>query len=189
MTKQRCGAQLGPLDAILRSCGRFLLRCSFTQASDVALQVSRNLFQYFAADSEIVDINTDVALHQGNIISVALGFSLPEAMPWFRSINILRDSGLVLRKANGQKKAFQLEEGLGAIFMRPLSQGRLELVIWGYDSWGLRLAARLVPALTGVGQPEFTIVSKRCAWRGVAGVLAMGSFDNLWNVSETAFIS
>jgi hypothetical protein len=46
-----------------------------------------------------------------------------------------------------------------------------------------------LPMLTGVGQPDFIIVSKRCAWEGAAGVHAMGSFDNSWGVSETSFVS
>lgn len=78
---------------------------------------------------------------------------------------------------------------MGAIFLRPLLNERLELVVWGFDQQGLRQAARLVPMLTGVGQPEFVVVSQRCAWEGAAGVLAMGSFDNFWNVSEASFVS
>lgn len=186
--EQRYGAQLGPLDSILHTSGRFLIRTSSKEIFDTALQVSRNLFQYFAADSEIVDLNTDAVLHQGNVISVALGSDLPESVPWFHSINVLADHGLVVRKHNGQKRIFRFEEGLGAIFLRPLPLGRLELVIWGYESCGLRLAARLVPMLTGLGQPEFVIVAKRCAWEGAAGAHAMGSFDNFWSLSETSFV-
>ena len=188
MMEQRYGAQLGPLDSILHTSGRFLIRTSSKEIFDTALQVSRNLFQYFAADSEIVDLNTDAVLHQGNVISVALGPDLPESVPWFHSINVLADHGLVVRKHNGQKRVFQFEEGLGAIFLRPLPLGRLELVIWGYESCGLGLAARLVPMLTGLGQPEFVIVGKRCAWEGAAGAHAMGSFDNFWSLSESSFV-
>ena len=186
--EQRYGAQLGPLDSILRTSGRFLIRTSSKETLDTALQVSRNLFQYFAADSEIIDLDAALAFHQANIISVALGCDLPPSASWFRSVDLLADHGLVVRKCNGQERVFQFEEGLGAIFLRPLPLGRLELVIWGYDCCGLRLAARLLPMLTGVGQPDFIIVSKRCAWEGAAGVYAMGSFDNSWGVSETSFV-
>lgn len=186
--EQRYGAQLGPLHSILRTSGRFLIRTSSKETLDTALQVSRNLFQYFAADSEIIDLDAALAFHQANIISVALGCDLPPSASWFRSVDLLADHGLVVRKGNGQERVFQFEEGLGAIFLRPLPLGRLELVIWGYDDCGLRLAARLLPMLTGVGQPDFIIVSKRCAWEGAAGVYAMGSFDNSWGVSETSFV-
>lgn len=82
-----------------------------------------------------------------------------------------------------------MQRGLGAILLRPLPMERLELDIWGFDSFGLRLAARLLPMLTGVGQPEFIVVSERCAWEGTGGVLAMGSFDRHWELSEMAFVS
>lgn len=97
--------------------------------------------------------------------------------------------GLYIRRRGGIKKVFPFELGMGAIFLRPLLDKRLELVIWGFDKHGLRQAARLMPMLTGVGQPEFVVVRKRCAWKGAAGVLAMGSFDNLWKVSEASFVS
>lgn len=51
---------------------------------------------------------------------------------------------------------------MGALFLRPLDGERLELVVWGADVAGLEHAARLVPALTGVGQPDFVILSAKC---------------------------
>ena len=185
----RCGNQLGPLDSILRTSGRFMIRTWSAETFDMALQVSRNLFQYFAADSEIIDSSADVDGQKGSVISLALGLDLLSHPSQVQSISVTKDRGLVLRKGNGQTRAYELQNGLGAIYLGPLAGGRLELVIWGYDDWGLRLASRLVPLLTGVGQPEFIVVSNACAWKGAAGVLAMGSFDNFWNVSEGSFIS
>ena len=185
----RYGNQLGPLDSILRTSGRLIIRTYSAGTFDMALQVSRNLFQYFAADSEINNSSVDVDRQKCNVISLVLGRDLYRYPSEAHSISITEDRELVLRRGNGQTRAYELEDGLGAIYLRPLVGGRLELVIWGYDHWGLGLASRLVPMLTGVGQPEYIVVSKRCAWKGAAGVLAMGSFDNSWNLSEASFIS
>ena len=188
LTEQRHGAQLGPLDSILRSVGRFLIRTS-APVHDVALQISRNLFQYFSADSEIVDLCAAVGLQSGNVISVVLGSD--SAMLGSCSDPVALDSsgGLCLCRSGGTKTVFPFEVGMGAIFLKPLRDEKLELVVWGFDKQGLRQAARLLPMLTGVGQPDFIVVSKRCAWEGAAGVLAMGSFDNFWKVSEASFVS
>ena len=189
MLELRCCNQLGPLDSILRTSGRLVIRTWSTETVDMALQVSRNLFQYFAADSEIIHSNADVDQGEGNVISLALGFDFLGRSSEIHSIAVTKDRGLVLRKHNGQTRAYELQGGLGVIYLRPLVGGRLELVMWGYDNWGLKLASRLVPMLTGVGQPEYIVVSNACAWKGAAGVLAMGSFDNSWNLSEASFIS
>ena len=189
LATERHDAQLGPLHAILRTRGQFVIRATTAESFEVALQTSRNLFQYFAADSEIVDLDTDVTRQKGSVISVALNLDFPRSASQFHSIELKEARGLVVRRHNGLERIYHLQEGLGAIFLRPLPFGRLELVIWGYDSWGLRLAGRLMPMLTGVGQPDFIVVSKECAWKGAAGVLAMGSFDNIWTISEASFIS
>lgn len=76
---------------------------------------------------------------------------------------------------------------MGAVLLRPLADERLELVIWGYDDDGLHRAARLLPMVTGVGQPEYVIVGPKCAWKGTGGVLAMGSFNASWNITEASF--
>ena len=104
-------------------------------------------------------------------------------------ISIEEGKGVGVRDASGDTRLYPFEDGLGAIFLRPLLEERLEMVIWGFDETGLRQAARLVPMLTGVGQPEFIVCSKDTAWKGVAGVLAMGSFDHHWNVSYASFLS
>lgn len=187
LTEQRHGAQLGPLDSILRGGGRFLIRTS-TPVSDLALQIARNLFQYFAADSEIIDLSAAVGSQSGNVISLTLGSDSPMLRPHSDSFGIDKEGGLYIRRRGGIKTIFPFEVGMGAIFLRPLLDERLELVIWGFDKQGLRQAARLMPILTGVGQPDFVVVSKRCAWEGAGGVLAIGSFDNCWNVSEASFV-
>ena len=125
----------------------------------------------------------------GNVISVALGSGSPVLRSRSDPVGLDNGRGLYVRRRGGIKTVFPFEVGMGAIFLRPLLNERLELVVWGFDQQGLRQAARLVPMLTGVGQPEFVVVSQRCAWEGAAGVLAMGSFDNFWNVSEASFVS
>lgn len=188
LTEQRHGAQLGPLDSILRSAGRFLIRTS-ASVSDVAVQIARNLFQYFAADSEIMDLSAAVGSQSGNVISVTLGSDSLMLGSHSESIGLDDSVGLYIRRRGGIKKVFPFEVGMGAIFLRPLLDERLELVVWGFDKQGLRRAARLMPMLTGVGQPDFVVIGRRCAWEGAAGVLAMGSFDNFWRVSDASFIS
>ena len=94
-----------------------------------------------------------------------------------------------MRSKRGEERFFEFQEGIGAIFLRPLPDERLELLLWGYDIRGLNYIARLLPMLTGVGQPDFVIASKQCAWKGAAGVHAMGFFESLWEVSESSFIT
>jgi hypothetical protein len=73
--------------------------------------------------------------------------------------------------------------GLAAVFLRPVPPRRLELVVWGADEASLAVAARLVPMLTGVGQPDFVVLDRRMLAKGVDAVLAMGFLDTAWEVS------
>ena len=61
-------------------------------------------------------------------------------------------------------------------------------MVWGVDLVGLEQAARLVPALTGVGQPDFVVMSAECRLLGHAGVYAAGFFDYSWQISESSYI-
>lgn len=155
----------------------------------VTLQISRNLFQYFAADSEIVDSTLDLSSRRGNVISIACGLSFRLPLTQSYPIGVGEGERVQIRNARGKVAAFDFEEGMGIILLKPLLGGRLETVVWGLDSQGLQQAVRLLPMLTGVCQPDFIILSRRCAWEGAAGVLAMGSFDSFWKVSEASFIS
>jgi hypothetical protein len=83
---------------------------------------------------------------------------------------------------------YHYEDGLAAIFLRPLHNESLELMVWGVDLVGLEQAARLVPALTGVGQPDFVVMSAECRLLGHAGVYAAGFFDYSWQISESSYI-
>lgn len=155
----------------------------------MALQISRNLFQYFAADAEIVSSETLPLSFQGNVITLALGPSLPDSPHKDHPISVGPDQAITVRDSFDFLRKYQFEKGLGAAFLRSLPDERLELVIWGYDEAGLRQAARLVPMLTGVGQPDFIVVSRECRWKGADGVLAMGFFDYAWKVSKASFVT
>ena len=185
----RQSSQLGPLSSILRSSGHFIINVQtpFTECTNVASQVSRNHFQYFQADTEILVDGTSLGEFEGNVIAIALGVDLEHIHQEKRPVRVSRQQ-ILIDCHNDNIRKYDLEEGLGAIFLSPLPKGRLELVVWGFDVNGLRQAARLVPMLTGVGQPEFIIVRKRCAWEGAAGVLAMGALTNTWQASAGSFM-
>jgi hypothetical protein len=205
---QRYGRQLGAMDAILRSSRPFSIRTCSSGGSHVASQISRNIFQYFAADSEIghsCDDPTEV--NGGNLITIAMGDGMPPSQ--YNAFPIFADRGRLqlvqasmshitrsVSGADGHEDRsrypyhyeYDYEPGMGAIFLRPLDHGRLELMVWGVDDAGLEHAARLVPLLTGVGQPDFVVLSARCRWMGHAGLSAAGFFDSSWQISAGAYI-
>jgi hypothetical protein len=164
------------MDAFLSSKGRFTIVVatdspSYHQA--VALSISRNLYQYYAADTEILS-SDDIPRSAGN--AVVLG------LPKNGSPVSFTGDHLVVTDASGNEHRYRAVPGLGAIFLQPLSGDRLLLSIWGVDEEGLRLAARLVPLRTGVGAPEFVVVGREMGWMGVAGTKAMGMFDSKWGL-------
>lgn len=77
---------------------------------------------------------------------------------------------------------------MAAVFLRPLPQDRLELVVWGASLDGVRQAARLVPMLTGTGQADFIIIGDDARWRG-ADAAYMGFFDAWWKVSRSSVLT
>lgn len=186
---QRFGRQRGALDAVMRTVGTFKVVTSSERTFDAALQISRNIYQYYGADSSIISHSSQEVAQVGNLITLAVGTDLPpgelESFPLRIS-----PTGIEVRRSNHSRtKIIPMETGLGAVFLRPLGNERLELVVWGADESGLRQAARLVPTLTGVGQADFVILSKRAAWQGHAGAIAMGFFDFEWQISEGSYIS
>ncbi|KAL8831473.1 MAG: hypothetical protein Q9191_000845 [Dirinaria sp. TL-2023a] len=186
---QRHGAQLGSIEAILRGRGPLTIRMSQTAAFDIALQTARNLYQYFRADAEIRGPDADVSDCEGNVIRIAYGRELePSALSVF-PIQIDPGRGLCIRDSSGRQHIYKFRAGLGVAMLRPLVGARLELVLWGYDLEGLRYAARLIPMQTGVGQPDFVVVSQQCAWKGAAGVAAMGFLDSSWQVSGASYLT
>ncbi|KAJ5906275.1 uncharacterized protein N7473_003191 [Penicillium subrubescens] len=194
---QRYGRQLGALDAILRTQGTFTIRGCSPGVDSVALQISRNLFQYFAADSQIIESCSNNTLqHQpGNVITLAVGHDLPPAPMETYPIQI--DQGRLVISTSGSLSALPAlreeyvfgEPGLGAVFLRPCPGETLELVVWGTDLDGLRQAARLVPTITGSGQPEYVVLGDSSRWEGVAGAYAAGHLDWSWQISPSSYQS
>lgn len=184
---QRNGRQLGSMTAILRSRGPFIIRYpSVANTSHVALQISRNLHQYFKADARIISSSssTVIANSTGNVISLLIG-SDPGHQEGY-AIRVY-ESGVTVQDYLGHDQHYG-EEARGVAFLRPLEEQRLELVLWGADEDGLRQAARVVPMLTGVGQPDFVVFGESAKWRGVEGVLAMGFLDSEWQITASSMI-
>lgn len=187
---ERTGKQRGSLDAILRTDGPFqIIQHSAEAAAEIALQVSRNLLQYFGADSIILNANKYTAAVEagGNIISVCLATTPPQSQ--LKGFPITIDNGVVrVRGSAHQHGGQKIRNASSAIWMQPLSDERLELVVWGVDEAALHQAARLVPTITGAGQPNFVIFEVDGV-SGVGGkVAAMGFFDFAWNVSAASYV-
>ena len=185
---RRSGRQLGSMTAILRTQGPFIIRhAGSTSTSHIALQISRNLHQYFQADTEIVrSMSYPIALDaSGNVFTLAISSSLEAPQHGFPLH--ADESGVTVTDSRGREQRYG-KEARGAAFLRPLEDERLELVIWGADEEGLQLAARTVPLLTGVGQPDFVVFGKSAKWRGIEGVLAMGFFDSNWGVTPCSVV-
>lgn len=181
----RQGAQLGPMDAFLRTSGTIQIIRQSSTVQRIALQISRNLCQYFAADTNIVDHSSS---EFGNSVRVAVGGQLSPSVEGISALEA-HSTGVVVRTGKGDHKIYPSGNGLGAIFLRPLDYDAVELVVWGSDEEGLEIAARLVPMLTGVGQPDFVIADRKMLWGGAAEVLAMGFFDHEWNVSGMSYLT
>lgn len=156
----------------------------------LAVQVSRNFFQYFGADAEIIGPDQPNPTKGGNRVILSLGSAglVVATASQHKTFFVDGEKDFCVRGSNGRLAVYGFTEGLGAIFLRPGTNGTLELVIWGFDIPGLRFAARMVPMLTGVGQPDFIVVGQECAWKGAAGVRALGYLDNSWNVAESSAV-
>ncbi|KAK6437335.1 hypothetical protein LTR95_006480, partial [Oleoguttula sp. CCFEE 5521] len=213
----RWGRQLGSIESILWTDGSFNIVANLPRSTigseeksreavdleRLALQVSRNLQTCFYADGIIrTSIDTEEASGEqylsalrdtGNIISLAIGDSLPELAVAHidHAIEITDASTLTVKDPFGRAHVYSnaLYPGLGAIFLRPLPNERLELVVWGADIAGLRRAARLVPMMTGTGVPDFVVLDGTAAWKGVEGALALGFLDEWWNCSVNSFLT
>ncbi|KAF2840269.1 hypothetical protein M501DRAFT_1002585 [Patellaria atrata CBS 101060] len=184
----RFGKQLGAMDAILRSKGPFIILYEEDSAYPTAVQISRNLYQYFSADSEVTKDLEKKHMSTGNVITISTG-QFPPRSDNRHPIQQIGDT-LSVRDGSGEWHKYNDEEVPAAIFLQDVGDdSRLELVIWGKDSENLMTAARLVPMLTGVGQPDFVLLGKSSGLKGVEGAVAMGFFDHMWNVTESSYFS
>lgn len=186
---QRYGRQRGPLDAILRSAGPFEVVHASNETLSTAVQTSRNFLQYLGADTNILPLSEyeDALKRDGNIVTICLGTSIPEAILPRYPVRLYKEQ-LILASRDQETIAIPLQEGMGGVWLRPLPDERLELIVWGYDEVGLRQAARLIPTLTGAGVPDFVVLGKDARWRGHAGALALGFLDYNWKISAASYL-
>ena len=180
---------MGALDAFLNTSGHFTIvlppaaqRQPYHQ--ELAIEISRNLHQYYSADSDIVE---DISCMTGEGNAILVDFKDPRTLGQSAtdvglSIN---EEIISVRDATGRQNIYPMEPGVGAIFLRPLGPEKVAIVVIGADEDGLRSAARLVPLRTGVGQPNLIILGKEAGWKGVEGALAMGMFDSKWHLSNS----
>lgn len=180
--------QLGGIDAILRSNGSFRIVYDGPESYGLAIQVSRNLQQNFYADAEIVE---DGGLHilpfTGNVIRLTMAESLP-APPNHPNFPIrISQSRVLVRSSREFREHVVNDPDVGVVFVRPLNESQLELVVWGKSLMGLAQAARLTPLTTGSGVPDFVILQGESRWKGVEGT-SLGFFDALWEVSPSSFL-
>jgi hypothetical protein len=182
-------SQFGSVDAILRSNGPFTIAHSRPDTYQVALQISRNLHQYFAADAEIIHSHTP-GNGNGNVITIAVGSHIPPCVIAGFPIQVSESTGrLTVRNSAGSwETPGGSRRAMSAIFLRPLSHNRLELVVWGASVDGVKQAARLVPMVTGTGQADFVIIGDEARWKG-ADAAYMGFFDAWWNVSRSSVLT
>lgn len=192
--EQRSGRQIGSLDAFLHSDGPFTIVLDKAAKLDTtAVQISRNFLQYYAADCQIVG-----AEHHARAISNATGnvLTIIEGQDCVHDIG----GGFPVRIANGyiaisgrdedSTASYHMAPGRFAVFLRPLPEQRLELLVWGANEEAARFASRLVPMLTGTGQPDFIIGDvSQLRLRGSGGVLAAGFFDWQWQVAKGSYIT
>lgn len=186
--QQRSGRQRGALDAIMRTNGAFSITTYSDDVFDLALQISRNFYQYFGADSAIVGREDDRVAGRGNVVTLAIGDDTPTGLLESFPIKVSKAGVEIHQLGRPKAQLIPAETGTGAIFLRPLEDERLELVVWGADKEGLKQVLRLVPTLTGVGQADFVVLSRKSGWLGHAGALAMGFFDFEWNISKASYV-
>jgi hypothetical protein len=187
-------SQFGGLDAVLRTHDHFSITYSEDTTFELTLQVSRNLHQYFAADSSILKLKSNQSLYGirspevGNRISISVGAAFPPSFNAEFAIQRSDTGRLIIRNADGfWETPGGSRAPIGAIFLRPLDGQRLELVVWGTDLSMAQQAARLVPMMTGTGQPDFIILREEARWKG-ADKAWLGWFDEWWRVTRSSVL-
>ena len=186
---ERYGHQRGPLDSILRSAGPFEVVYDSNATFSTAIQTSRNFLQYYGADTIIVPFSEyeNALERKGNVIVICLGSSVPSARLPRYPIHLVKEHITITTRGH-ETIALPIKEGMGGVWLRPLPDERLELVVWGCDEVGLRQAARLIPTLTGAGVPDFVILGNEARWKGHGGAVAMGFLDHNWKTSPASYL-
>lgn len=177
------------LNAIMNTQSRLHIVYDGSKSKRVGIAVANNLFQYYAADTDIASGALRDSHHSGNIVRIFLGASSPSlTIPGF-PIHI-HDRRIDLRRCDGSTKTFANDEfaHISAIYLQPGRAQQLELVIWGSNEIALETAARLAPTFTGVGVPDFVILGEEARWKGIDGALGVGFFDAKWNISPASVV-
>jgi hypothetical protein len=160
-------------------------------------------------------LHDTIAARPGNVVSLALGKAqLPalhdypiSVLPSGQGISVRDQSGSMHNYTTTNTFGFSEKGGgsedVSAIFLRPvashsdssqsghaqISHERVEIVIWGCSIRALEQAARLVPMMTGTGQPDFVVLGGNARWKSVDGARAMGWLDEHWQVTENSYVS
>lgn len=174
------------MNAFLRTIGPIQIRYCNYKAANLALELSRNLYQFLGADSNILDGCDAGEAAAGNMITVGTG-DVCQGEDTF-PIRIGQDQ-IEIRDRTASRIYTAGMHGLAAIFLRPLQDDRLELVVWGVDLDSLRVAARLVPLVTGAAQPHFVVTTRAGLHRGASAALAMGFFDADWSITDNSYLA
>jgi hypothetical protein len=180
--------QLGGMDAIFRTQNTLQIISHSQETRHHAIQISRTFCQYLGADTEVLELGTKSLKQYSNVVRVIVSSNPPAGHLKDFALQVDSSNGISICTSDGQMR-YPTSAGMGAIFLRPLTEGAVELVVWGRDADGLDVASRLVPMLPGVGQPDFVVADRRMLLEGAGGVLAMGSFDHLWNVTENSYFT
>lgn len=186
----RARCQQGGADAILRSKGHFRIVFHGPETFPIALQISRNLYQYFSADSELLDGQQHLSKEDfpGNTITIATGSNLPPYRLGEFPLQITNDSQVLVRPPGHFSNLKRLNHNdVAAVFLRPSQSEALEQVVWGSTLEDLAWAARLTPFMTGIGQPDFVILSRESRWKGIEGT-SLGFFDAGWEISRSSVL-
>jgi len=156
----------------------------------IASNIAQTLFIHFGAEVDIrFDYEIKYSILEGNVICLGMEdenshveevikrshFTTPFPIQAKEGTIAVNDTSSVYRYQGN---------GVGAIYLHPLEKSRLLLIICGTDNNGLERAARLFPYRTGVGQPDWVVLSPKMGVHGMQGVEAMGYYSNLWGIES-----
>jgi hypothetical protein len=191
---ERHGRQLGPLSAIMDTTGPLTIVIG-TQSTGsrqyierIASNIAQDLFIYFGAE---VDIRFDYEIKhsalEGNVICLGMEDENSYVQEVIKSSHLATPFPIQAKEGtitiNDSSNMYTYQgDGFGGIYLHPLEQSRLLLIICGTDNKGLERAAKLFPYRTGVGQPDWAVVGPKTGFQGMQGVEAMGYYSNLWGI-------
>ncbi|KAK6534290.1 hypothetical protein TWF281_005618 [Arthrobotrys megalospora] len=191
---ERYGSQLSGLQTILNTKGAIKILTQrdgplSEEYGKKSTEISRNLFQYYSADTEIGLAQDLPQRWDGNVVVLGkfhLSY-IPTELRHTFPISQSEDGGITFKLSNGETVRYTNRPAMGMIFVFPIEgDGRVGILIWGSDAVGLRRVTRLFPIRTGVSQPDFIVLGGESGWKGAAGALALGMFDSKWQIQPSA---